>query len=479
MNWLRERTDLKRLTIIRDFFKKLYFGKIELWRLFGANVTLCFWAHEMKQKKTENILVEFLNFFYLLIFRDIFVYLKYHKKITKIIHIEDNPILIEALSDERRVKGLWLTLAENCSTRNTILIVENLEIYDKYKEKYNTHFLVNFFITDWIKSRVFIFYFIIRNYYTLYSKRKDYSPIKTIQILNILVIQLNRVMKFKWVNEKYKPKGFVTVWDWYALGSAGTAFFKSKNLPSFTFIHGAAGKEALKEFIPLNADYIFSWGRSNTKDLFELGVDKRKILECGCPRMNRYESINQGNTNNESLKILILMTAIIDPIFISDILNVVKEYENDFKIKLRLHPSTNIDFIDEELKKLKIDFVTTNEETIEESISDSDYIILDTSSAGIDAINLNKPVFVIDSSFIKRPQDIMNDILKFEAAVFCSSFKEFKIYFDRFNSDPAFRNQLSKNRSEFINYFISNFGNIAAKKMVEEINFITKFEYNA
>jgi hypothetical protein len=476
MDWFRERNDIKLLNKVRVFFKNIFYEKIELWRLFGANVTLCFWAHEMNQKKTQYKWSEVLNFIYFLFFRDIFLYLKLQNKVKKGIQIEDNPILIEALSDERRVAGLWLTLAENYSTQNMILIIENLEIFDKYKEKHNSYFLINFFISDWIKSRAFIFYFIFRNYFFLYKKKKDYAPINTLQILNILVVQLNRVIKFKWVYEKYKPKGFVTVWDWYALGSAGTAFFRARGVPSFTFIHGAASKEALKEFIPLNADYIFSWGKSNTNDLLELGVKKSMILECGCPRMERHNPVFLKRVEKESSRILILLTAIIDILFINDIVNIVNEYGSDFIIKLRLHPSTNIDFLDDKLKNLKIEFVTTNEETIEESIYDSDYIILDTSSAGIDAVNLNKPVFVIDSSTIKRPQDIMNDILKFEAAVFCSSFIEFKMYFDRFNSDPAFKNQLSKNRSEFMNYFISNFGDVAAKKMVEEINCITKFK---
>jgi len=469
VEWFRERHDLIVLNRIRDAFKNQFYGTIEVWRLFGANVTLNVWE---SHKGKENGKSQLLYFIYFFIFRDVFEYLKNFNKINDIL-IDERPLIVEAISDDKRINGFWLPIVENYDFSKVILVADNISIYEKYSNHFKVQLLIKFDIFDWINSRIFVIRFIFRNFYFLFFRKSLFYPISSIQIINIFILQINTVTKFKWLVKKFAPKGFLTFWDWYDIGSAGTSVFKSKGLPTFTFIHGAAGKESLKEFIPLNADYIFSWGKYHTESLCDLGIDRKKILQCGCQRMEDFSSNAVEKPNEKGNSMLILMTAMIDSCFIDDILDIVILYSLDCSISIRLHPSTKLRDLDKNLQTLDVHYLTTDDESIEVSISKSDIIIVDTSTAGFDAINMDKPVFVIDSAPIKRPQDIMDDIVNYGAAIFCSSAKDFDINFQKYQTDPEFRSQLAINRKKFVNDFICDYGDQATEKMIKKIEIIT------
>lgn len=469
MEWFRERHDLLVLNRIRDAFKNQYYGTIEIWRLFGANVTLNIWEfYRGNTYSNKNI----FYFFYFFILKD-FVYYFKHKKKLKNIEINSKPFIVEAISDERRISGFWLPVAEKFSKDEVLLLTENVDVYLKNNSKFNVYFLIEFSLFEWLTSRFYIIHFILKNFRFLFFNKSLFSPLTSFHIINIITLQISSVIKFKYLIRKYHPKGFLTFWDWYDLGSAGTSVFKSKGLPTFTFIHGAAGKESLKEFIPLNADYIFSWGKYHTESLCELGISRSKILQCGCPRMDGFKNNILERKEAYNSSILILLTAVIDPCFVNDIVYIVNHYSKEHTIYIRLHPSTKQNNLDKKLQSLNIHFLTSDIESIETSISKSDIIIVDTSTAGFDAINMDKPVFVIDSAPVKRPQDIMEDIINYGAAIFCDSFAELERDFHRYKSDSEFRNRLLINRRRFVNDFICDYGNQATKNMFEKIDIIT------
>lgn len=469
MDWFRKRHDLLLLSRLRDEFKNQYYGTIEVWRLFGANVTLNVWeSHKAKASRKSQI----LYFIYFFLIKDIFEYFKHHKKNGSIL-MDKRSLIVEAISDDKRINGFWLPIVENYYFNEVILVSDNISIYEKYSSQFRVQLLIKFDIFDWIGSRIFICRFIFRNFYFLFFQKSLFYPISSIQIFNILILQINTVTKFKWLVKKFAPKGFLTLWDWYDIGSAGTAVFKSNKLPTFTLIHGAAGKESLKEFLPLNADYIFSWGKYHTESLCDLGIDRKKILQCGCQRMEDFSRNAIEKPNEKGNSMLILMTAMIDSCFIDDILDIVNLYSSDCSISIRLHPSIKLSDLDIKLQTLDVHYLTKDDESIEVSISKSDIIIVDTSTAGFDAINMDKPVFVIDSAPIKRPQDVMEDIISYGAAIFCSSAIEFGINFQKYQTDPEYRNHLSINRKRFVTDFICDYGDQATKNIIENIETIT------
>lgn len=469
MEWFRERRDLIVLNNLRDAFKNQFYGSIEIWRLLGANVTLKYWEKFVFKKNKKSAII---YLFYFLFFVDFIRLFKFKKYKTRLI-FNENPLFVEALSDNVRVNGFWLPVMENYEVGKAVLVTDKIEIYNKYKNLFSVYPLVSFSFVEWILSRIFIFTFVLKNFIFLFFKKKVFHPITSIELINIFILQINSIIKFKWAIKQIKPKAYLSIWDWYDLGSVGTSVFKSKGLPTFTFIHGAAGKKSLKEFIPLNADYIFSWGQYQTLSLCELGTDRNKILQCGCPRMKEFKDFTIEKSDEKRLSILILLTAMIDPCFVDDIQYIVKHYSKDYTIHIRLHPSIKLNNLDKKLQSLNIHFLTTEIESIETSISNSDIIIVDTSTAGFDAINMDKPVFVLDSAPVKRPQDIMEDIINYGAAVFCDSFADFERNFHRYKSDPEFRSNLSINRRRFVNDFICDYGDQATKNIIKNLNAIT------
>lgn len=470
MEWFRERRDLIVLNNIREAFKNQYYGSIEIWRLLGANINLKYWEKSTFKKIKKAPIVYCIYYFF---FSDFIRFFKYRNLHSKIL-IDNNALFVEALSDDARISGFWLPILKNSEIGKAVIVTEKIEIYNKYSPLYSVLLLKSFSFLEWIKGRIFIVLFLVKNYKFLFLNKKEFHPISAIDLLNIIIIQINCATKFKWAVNKYKPKGFLTVWDWYDLGSVGTAVFKSKGLPTFTFIHGAAGKESLKEFVPLNADYVISWGNHNTKSLLEYGIRENRILQCGCTKMKSFRQYQSQEEIIGKFILLIILTAIIDPLFVDDIILISTTFGSTIELNVRLHPSTNIGDLDEKLLSLKINFIIPDEETIEKSISDSSIVIVDTSTAGFDAVNMDKPVFVIDSAPNRRNQDIMDEVLFYGAAVFCRSFQEFEANFQKYKNDSEFRNHLSRNRIRFVDDFISDYDEIAAVKIIDSINIITK-----
>jgi phosphohistidine swiveling domain-containing protein len=465
VDWFRERRDLVVLNCIRSAFKNQFFLDIEIWRLLGTNVTLSYWERSKGNTTKYNAVFYFLYYFFFVDFIRLLKLRKYNKGS----HIEQIGVFVEALSDEARVRGLWLPVVEGYVTGNAAIITNKKELYNKYQNDHKVLILKSFSFFKWIKSRWFILKFIIKNFKFLFIEKKKFQPLSSFGLINIVILQISTILKFDWLIIKYNPRAYLTIWDWYALGSAAVNTFKSYKIPTFTFIHGAAGKEALKEFLPLNADYILSWGKHNTKSLIELGLHHSQILEVGCPRMHQNSSYYVEMEQVDKRIIMVLLTAILDPCFINDIIKINNKYENIFNIHVRLHPSTAISDIDLRLKSANITIITKNDETLEQSLDKAFAIVLDTSSAGFDAVNMDKPVFVIDSSPVKRNQDIMDDIIKFEAAVFSDSLEDFSINFESFLNDASFQSQLAKNRKLFSSNFIAAYSDDSAKLISKAI----------
>ncbi len=469
MDWFRDREDLQVLQRVRGIFKNQHYGSIEIWRLFGANVTLKYW--EKRQNIKDNGCSFFL-FFYFYFFRD-FLQLFKHYFQTSINECNKNPVIIEALADDPRVSGFWLPVARVYKKESIIILTNDFNIAKKYQSEFNVMFLCRFSIFEWIKSRLFIISFLSKNIVFLHRNRKRFEPISLFELLNILIIQINTIVKTKWIINKVYPVAYLTIWDWYNLGSAAINTFKSYKILTFTFIHGAAGKEALKEFLPLNADYILSWGKHNTKSLIELGLHSSQILEVGCPRIVHKNSCENKFEEADKKIIIVLLTAILDPCFIDDIIQLSKKYAKDFDIHVRLHPSTNISELGNKLMKSQINIITKNDETLEQSLDKAFAIVVDTSTAGFDAINMDKAVFVIDSSPVKRKQDIMDDIIQFEAAIFSSSFDDFILNFEMFLNNSLFRKQLSEKRKLFSENFIAAYSDDSANLISKAISKLT------
>ena len=471
------RPDLKFQHYLQKKFKNEFFNNISISKIIAASVSQSYLSFERKKFKA---LKEFLKIIYLLFFRDIYLYLKYCAKIVEPAFMQ-NKIIIEAISDQARLRGFWLTSAKAYKKNEFYILTEDLKIYNKYRLKYNIIIPYKFNLILWIKSR---FYIILNftNYYKLIKVQDDsFNHLSfKLRLLFDIINQINNSIKSDYFIKKYTPSCFLTFWDLYPFGAVYCNSFRKFNLPSITFIHGAIGVKSLVEFLPLNADYIISWGKHNTNLLKSNGVKMKNILECGCPRMIEYlgpdidqikNDKNKFKINSEKKVICFLNTGIIRAEWINDIEKIIKKFSNKYELICRPHPSNNANYISKYFpKNLKIFF--DNDISLERTISMSDYFITDSSSAGFDAIFMKKIVFLVDSNDADVYQDIMYDAYKANAVLFSKSVEDFLIQFDNVVNNYDFRYEILKNQALFITDYVSLYSEksaVSIRKSIHEI----------
>lgn len=468
------RPDLKFKHYLQIKFRDEFFNNISISRIIAANLTQSYLSFERKKFKILN---ELLKIIYLLFFRDFYLLIKL-SLLTKPFTNLKNKIIIEAISDQARLKGFWLTTARAFKKNEFYIITEDLKIYNKYRLKYNVIMPYNFNLILWIKSRFYIILNFIK-YYKLIKvedNSHNYFSFK-LRILYDIIYQIHSSVKSDFFIKKYNPSCYLTIWDLYPFGAVYCNSFRKFNLPSITFIHGAIGVKSLVEFLPLNADYIISWGKHNTNLLQSNGVEIRNILECGCTRMIEYSGpdIQQIKIDKDTFKInsekkviCFLNTGIIRKSWVSDIKKIINVFANKYEFICRPHPSNNINYILKYFpENLKLLF--DKDISLENTISMSDYFITDSSSAGFDAIFMKKIVFLVDSNDEDVYQDIMYDAYKANAVLFSKSVEDFLIQFNNVVNNHAFRHEVLKNQALFIKEYVSFYSKKSADNIRKSI----------
>lgn len=481
-SWYHDRPEIFFLQEIRDKFKNEKYHNVEVWRLLGANITLAFWQ---KKKKKKKILSELLFIIYVLLIMDFYKWFLF--KISGIKNNPDgNPILIEALSDEQRLRDFWLPVAKKIGNKRCVLLTESRNIYDKYNIDFDVIMPIFFSPRDWIKCRFFLIKN-LRRYYLLFlninQADENYIAIR-IHFLSLLIIQFSRVIKANYIVESFKPKVFITSSDWHPLGSAMCATLRALNIPTITYIHGAMGKQSFIELVPINANYIVSWGNTNTSHLVEYGVNKEQILECGVQRLKSREindfknnSFTNGkkNPNNWKKTIVIPFTALITDQWIKDFLLIVDILKEKFNFICRPHPSTPIDIFEKIIQEKEgVQIIYPILESITKTLSLADYVIVDSSTAGFDAILMNKIVFVVDTGTIPKTQDVMLDVCEAGAAIMCRSTSAFFKSILEIENNEKLIEQIRLNSRTFLNNYIKSVGDEATENIVNEIESIIK-----
>jgi hypothetical protein len=106
-NKYANRPDLSFKHQLQSNFKYETFNKISISNIISSNVTEFYTSFARKKFKVVN---ELLKIIYLLFFRDLYVYAKFYFK-TSQDTLLTNRIIIEAISDEFRLRGFWLPVA--------------------------------------------------------------------------------------------------------------------------------------------------------------------------------------------------------------------------------------------------------------------------------------------------------------------------------------------------------------------------------
>ena len=479
MNSYINRPDLYVKHELQENFKNENFRNVRISNIIASNITQSYLSF---RKKKFKIAKELSNIFYLIFIRDLYVFVKFYFKIKKEIVSKDQ-IIIEAISDESRLRGFWLAIAKKYDRCGCLIITEDFDVYYRYNTDFNVIIPYKFDCLLWIKSR---FYILLRlfKFYRLAKVQDNYTHFFALRVRIVadIIYQINNVVKADKIVNDYKPSSFLTIWDLYPIGAVFCNVFSSYKLPSITFIHGAVGIKSLIEFIPLNADYIISWGKYNTNLLISNGINSKNILESGCPRMTEYipsmkVEVNKDkssfNIELERKVICFLNTAIIRDRWMKDVSEIFNLLSLKYDFFCRPHPSNSRDLISLTLPpSLKV--VWSDQLSLEKSIEMSDYLITDSSSAGFDALFMKKLVFVLDTNTVDVYQDVMYDACKEGAAVFCKSIDELLVNINRYTNDKEYKLTIKENQTRFVSDFISSYGEESALIIKNSLDQIAK-----
>ena len=476
-----DRLDLKVIEATRKVFADYKFEGHELWKLIGPNITVYFFDGSLAR---PSALKDFALLVYYIFFRD-FVYLlqrmgskKYYSRSGP------NPVFIEAISNNFRFVKFWLPVASRFTNQKAVIVTEDDHVIAGQKDKFDILIPYQFHFGEWLRSRIYIVRHLIVWLRKLRRLEKSglVRPGKRYFLLGKVIYQINMLNKARWLFRKHKPKAFVTTWDWYDIGAAFCNAAKKFDVRTFTFIHAAMGRQSFHELTPLNADYVFSWGRLNTKHLLAHKVPEQAILETGTPKMSKLKNVDPSfihelksglNIPGGKPVVLLPFTYVVTEHWTQDV-NYLIEKLPDYYFIIRLHPSARPDSIDNIINKRPNWTLLDNASiSLKDSILISDYVIVDSSTAGFDAIFLGRDVIVLDSAPDAKMQDVMLDACEAEAAVFCTDAGEAIRTIQRFHNDPAYQDTIAANREVFISGYITAYGEEAVVNACKAIEAIT------
>lgn len=474
---MNDRPELEIIEEVRTLLSKTNFQEQEIWRLMGSNLTLAYWSGQLTTASPSVKEICFLAYYILL--NDFVYFFKKISKARKKIFVNNKAVFIEALSNEPRLSKLWLPVAQKFTNEHAALITDSDAVFDLYKSRFHVLFPVCFSLKDWCTSRWFILRHVNKWQAGLLhlEKNKKLGKGRRFTILSLLVLQLNLSMKARWLYTSYKPKAFVTAFDWYYMGSAFCNVASFQNTKTFTFIHGAMGRQSFADLLPLNADFIFSWGRHNTKLLIDNGVAKEKILESGIQRLSRfvppsldYVAHLKQKLNLTSRSILLPFTAVLTHYWKQDVNLIIKALPQ-FHFILRPHPSTPVEEVSSFIAEASnFSVLNNNQLSLADAILVSDYVIIDSSTAGFEAILMDKDVLVVDSAPTAKMQDVMLDVCEAGAAIFVTDAREVSNIINKLQNDADFGGLLKSNREKFIEEYIVAFDVTATANVVDWVN---------
>ncbi len=472
------REDVRFLKSLRRVLNNQKYEGVMLSNILGANITLAYWQGVLTSKPRTKLTILFY-FIYTLFIRDFYAkirarFIKNQVKLNKakISH----KIVLEALSSESRLQGFWYPLAKKLGIEKCVVLTPDQHCID-IDSDINFMHVDSLKLNSWLNSRVYIIRNIVR-WYKKSSVLKSEFPVLNhnfqLEVILILISQISVLEKAIFFKKEFNPKSYVSIWDWSYLGSACCSIFNKYKIPTYTFVHGALGKRSMDEFVPLNANYVFTWGNYMSNLFIKSGVKKQHVLTVGIQRVERYVALKESEIFELKRKfkimshktvILLAFTAVISKQWVKNVIELIKGFP-DFRFIIRPHPSTLPNTITDLFPVFNnVIILSAGQVSLKDSIDISDVVVVESSTAGFDALIQQKPVFVLDSLANPQFHDIMIDAIDCGAVKLCTTASELGNYFKNADYKRDTDSDIAKNRDVFVNDYIDSYGNWAVKKI--------------
>lgn len=185
------------------------------------------------------------------------------------------------------------------------------------------------------------------------------------------------------------------------------AVAKKLKIPTLEIEHGiTTGYDA--EFTIANK--LAVWGQIPKKIYASSGFDRKKIVITGWPAFEDYKKIGFRNNHKIDPNNFVITFLAQDPegaslLFMNKtpfenleiFFKAVSSFGKKAKVIVRLHPRADRQLPSIIAKKYKVDFILSEDETLDKSLEQSDIVIGQTTSATLDAIIMHKSVIYLPS----------------------------------------------------------------------------------
>ena len=244
---------------------------------------------------------------------------------------------------------------------------------------------------------------------------------------------------------------------------------KLKKIPTFLLQHGimndsvdAYDYNVYRGLIPIESDHAIVWGKVYEDYFRQIGIPKEKIHTIGTPIYDKLKDLNSIDSG-EGYVLLATSGPTKEVTFDLTIENIEKNIETikkiteivvsyDKKLIVKLHPSPDEYDPSKILRKINpgIEIIKTGDiaELIKKCIL---FIVIDVSSAIIDAHLLRKPVLSVP---VKVAKFGIPTLLKNDSCAF-TDLSSFEKIFYQMIDDDEFRNKIIKNANKSIQKYVS------------------------
>jgi UDP-N-acetylglucosamine 2-epimerase len=179
---------------------------------------------------------------------------------------------------------------------------------------------------------------------------------------------------------------------------AGILPAKQRNIPVFEIQHGLYNQPKL--MFNLISDKICVWGEYTKKILLEAGISPEDIEITGSPYYDNLANINIQSKSGKPYKTLLFATQptnIKVNLKIVDKIGTFMNKSEEFKLIIKPHPLENKDIYQDFSKKFpnKV-FIKDINDDITKLLINSDILLLESSTVGLEAALLEKPIIGIN-----------------------------------------------------------------------------------
>jgi hypothetical protein len=473
----KDRPEIYLVFKLRKLLDSYQYKGIVLGKILRTRIISDYWSGYYTTNPKSKIGVFFFRFYLLgKIFLNFF-------RVQKNSGFLNNSILIETFDIENRLKGFWHPLIQNRGKDEIVLLeCNNIE---KYADTYQK---ILFFGRS-IGNPISIIKWHLQNYLDLSKNinkicqdsglNNTSSNVIYNEILRVILI----IEQFSCLFAKNRPRAFIAIDDQHVNGAIICSILNKYNIPTFTHVHGAIGIQSMVDCVPLNSKFVFCWGDYMVDLYKQNGVDSKQLLKVGCQRSNvgvKYSEneirefknilgIPEKNLNLPT--VLFGFTRLITSNWMLDILDISNQLSQKFQFLGRLHPSSSIQDLKQFHFELNENLIISESSDLEllKHISVADFVIVDSSTMGFDALVLGKDVIILDSAIDLKTQDVMFDVIQNGACYLCRNAEEVIGIIQ--NKELIAKTRC--NAKVFLEQYFYQFGDKAAKEIIRMVELET------